>query len=97
MENQKKEESEAKPVFAKKGQFKVKKQTNDRRIRQKAKTYDDNMYLKMEGKDVPDTRRQKKTEYPVSPAVLLLCLFLVVGSAFLQMLNTYNQGQQTVE
>lgn len=55
------------------------------------------MYLKMEGKEVPATRRSKKEDYPVSPMLLFVLLFLVIGSSILQMLNTYQTGSQTVE
>jgi hypothetical protein len=61
----------------------------DRRMKNKHTTFESNMYRKMEGKEIPDTRLPKKSEMPVSPAVLGLCLFLVVGSAFFQLLTTW--------
>lgn len=36
----------------------------------------------MEGKEVPKTRKAKQVEMPVSPMVLGLCLFLVIGASF---------------
>lgn len=51
MDTKKETKEEFKP--AKKGQFKMRKQTTDRRLRAKADDYHENMYLKMEGKEVP--------------------------------------------
>lgn len=51
MEEKKSEKTEFRP--AKKGEFKMRKQTTDKRLRAKSAKYDENMYLKMEGKDVP--------------------------------------------
>ncbi len=61
----------------------------DRRMKNKHTTFESNMYRKMDGKEIPETRQAKKSEMPVSPAVLGLCLFLVVGSAFFQLLTTW--------
>ena len=65
-----------------KGSVSSRKSGMDRRLKGKHQTFEANMYRKMDGKEIPETRRPKKTEMPVSPAVLGLCLFLVVGSAF---------------
>jgi hypothetical protein len=53
------------------------------------------MYVKMEGREVPKTLRntkKKEDEMPVGPFVLCMFLFLVVGSAFFQILQTSSQG-----
>ena len=84
------------PTYAKKGAIKKPKGGIDRRIKNKAILFEDNMYERMEGKDIPKSRKPEKTEMPVSPAVLGLCLFLVIGSAFFQILQT-SQQSQTVE
>jgi hypothetical protein len=55
------------------------------------------MDKKMAGQEIPKTRKAKPVEMPVSPAVLGLCLFLVIGSAFFQILQTSQSGGQTVE
>lgn len=72
-----------------KGQFVQRKTTTDRRLRKKSDAYHENMYLKMDGKEIPESRRLKKQEYPVSPMLLLVLLFLVVGSSVFGMLNTF--------
>ena len=47
----------------------------------------------MDGYEVPKTLRKSKEEkMPVSPIYLGLFLFLVVGSAFFQVLQTSQQG-----
>jgi len=51
------------------------------------------MYKKMDGEEIPKTLRNKKDdEMPVGPCVLALFLFLVVGSAFFQILQTASTG-----
>lgn len=65
-----------------KGSVSSRKTGMDRRLKGKHTTFESNMYRKLEGKEIPETRKPKKSEMPVSPAVLGLCLFLVVGSAF---------------
>ena len=69
-----------------KGSVSSRKGGMDRRLKNKHQTFENNMYVKMSGKEIPETRKAKKSEMPVSPAVLALCLFLVVGSAFFQLL-----------
>ena len=88
-----------KPVkkLQKKGMPKLRSSGMDRRLKHKHQTFEQNMYLKMDGKEIPETRRAKKNEMPVSPAVLAVCLFLVIGSAFFQVLQTWQSGSQTVE
>lgn len=89
-------ESEATPKYAKKGSVQSRKQGTDRRIKQKSALYESNMDRKMEGKEVPKTRKTKKEDMPVSPLVLGICLFLVIGSAVFQLIQT-SQSSQTVE
>ena len=83
--------------MARKGEVRPRKQGVDRRIKNKTKTFETGMYDKMEGREIPKTRKSKETEMPVSPAVLGLFLFLVIGSAFFQILNQAQQGGSTVE
>ena len=54
---EKKEQAYVRP---KKGTFVQRKTTTDRRLRKKSDAYHENMYLKMDGKDVPESRRQTK-------------------------------------
>ena len=47
----------------------------------------------MDGEEIKKTyRKSKENEMPVGPCVLGLFLFLVVGSAFFQILQTSQQG-----
>ena len=69
-------------VYSKKGSIPVKTSNSDRRMRNKSKMFEENMHVKMEGKEVPKSRKPQKTDMPVSPMVLGICLFLVIGSAF---------------
>ena len=47
----------------------------------------------MDGLEVPKTlRKSKEDKMPVSPLYLGIFLFLVIGSAFFQILQTSQQG-----
>ena len=59
----------------------------DRKRKLKQQAFENNMNLKLEGKEVPKTRRNKKdNEMPLSPLTLGLLLFVVIGAGVFQSL-----------
>ena len=66
----------------------------DRRFKSRSRQFDDNLHKKLAGEEVPKTLRKRNEEekMPVSPIYLGLFLFLVIGSAFFQILQTSQQG-----
>ena len=59
----------------------------------KSNLFEQNIGSKQEGKEVPSSlQKQKDDKMPVSPMILGLFLFLVVGSALFQILSTSSQG-----
>lgn len=57
----------------------------DRKIREKNETYQKN--IEKRG-NVPASLTKKEDQFPVGPVLLGFFLFVVVGSAIFQMLNT---------
>ena len=65
----------------------AKKPGKDRRLQVRNRQFDENLHRKMDGLEVPKTLRKSKEEkMPVSPFYLGIFLFLVIGSAFFQIL-----------
>ena len=66
----------------------------DRRFKSRVQMADANLHKKLAGEEIPKTLRKREAvedKMPVSPIYLGLFLFLVVGSAFFQVLQATQQ------
>ena len=69
-------------------------QGTDRRMKLRSNEFEKNLGAKQQGKEVPQSlqRPAKDDKIPVSPMILGLFLFLVIGSALFQLLSASSQA-----